>query len=137
MEIALSCSPAFEEEVHHIYAVIFRALQELRDKELTEDIIVYNDTRVMDELGGQVFPEDATSREFYFSIRRKLLPSLDSMVFFRKLDAKRIRAKVGHGINTMVNDVSKDMVREKIETSIKNRKAKVVQKLKDGWLNNE
>jgi hypothetical protein len=146
MEIALSCSPNVDEngdlfypEQCHIYIVLSKALNELRGKDLPGEVMIYNDSRVIDEMNGTVSPLDELSGELRDRIRREVMPEIGGTVFFRKQNTRTIMKKVLHGRDSMIDVVDKsiilkEIVKQKEETSRSNT-LKALDKLKEDWKN--
>jgi hypothetical protein len=105
VEATLKCSPATDErgypifhELHHTYKVMFLALREVaRKQSIQGDVIVYNDSRIIDELNGSIQPLDEICRKWQLAIRRELVPCIRSLVFFRKKTADFVDTKVATG----------------------------------------
>jgi hypothetical protein len=105
VEASFKCSPATDErgypifnEIHHTYKVLFLALREVaRKRDIQGDVLVYNDTRIVDELNGDVQPLDDVCRKWQQTIRRELVPAIRSLVFFRKKNAEYIKSQVKSG----------------------------------------
>jgi len=105
VEASFKCTPATDErghpifnEIHHTYKVLFLALKEVARKQgIQGDVMVYNDSRIIDELNSQVPPLDDTCRRWQQTIRRELVPTIRSLVFFRKKTAEYVKAKVRDG----------------------------------------
>lgn len=105
VEACFKCSPATDErghpifnEIHHTYKVLFLALKEVsRKRSIQGDVMVYNDSRIMDELNSQVPPLDETCRRWQQTIRRELVPAIRSLVFFRKKTTEYVKSRVKDG----------------------------------------
>ena len=105
VEATLRCSPALDEqgnpifhELHHTYKVMFLALKEVARKSTIQgDVMVYNDSRIIDELNGKIQPLDDVCRTWQRVIRRELVPSIRSVVMFRKKHAEFIARNVRLG----------------------------------------
>jgi len=85
IEIAQSCPQALTESgtpiflaLHHTYWMLYRALKELQGKEMGEDVVVYNDSRIIEEMNGVAEPFDNICDRWQKAIRRKLLPAIRS-----------------------------------------------------------
>ena len=146
IEAALFCSPklddngeSFYPEHCHVYAVLSKALNELRGKDLSDDVMVYNDSRVIDEMNGAVSPLDDLSTEFRDRIRREILPEVGANIFFRKKNAQAIRQQVALGKNTLVDVPNKVQVLEELieqhNTAQRNKTLRALDKLKENWRN--
>lgn len=105
VEASFKCSPATDErghpifnEIHHTYKVLWLALKEVaRKQSIQGDVMVYNDSRIIDELNSQLPPLDDTCRRWQQTIRRELVPAIRSLVFFRKKAAEYVKSKVKAG----------------------------------------
>ncbi len=130
IEIARSCPPlTFRggdepvlEPVQHLYAVLIKALLDLKQYDLTEDITVYNDSRIVDEMEGMA-SLDATCTESVRFIRQHIIPVLPTIVWFRKKDGGWVDAKVRSGHRRMI---------EVVDVRTRDRKAARIAELLDG-----
>jgi hypothetical protein len=147
-EIARSFSPSMDssgrpmmEPLQHLYVVLACALKELRAvKTNGTDIIVYNDSRLVEEMGNEVVVPCCVCSELKLVIRRKLLPDLPGVVFFRKKSAAYIDDKVQYGKQTMLAGVHRrclmQMVDEMVQSIEENAvasKATQVANLRKAW----
>jgi hypothetical protein len=83
IDIKMSCVPnKFWDPVDQLYVILTKALCQVKNSK--SDIICYNDSRIIDELNGNIIPILDTSQIFYKSITRELLPTIRGVVFFRK-----------------------------------------------------
>jgi hypothetical protein len=119
IEIAQSCPPALTESgspvfltIHHTYWMLFRALKEIQGKKSQDDVMVYNDSRIIEEMNGVVEPFDDTCDRWQKAIRRNVLPSIRSCVLFRKKPATFVAENVAHGQHTLIRTLS---VRERTD----------------------
>jgi len=144
IEIALSCSPNLDEhgepfypEHCHIYAVLSRALNELRGQELPGEVMVYNDSRVVDEMNGAVSPLDDLGAEFRNRIRREIMPDIGGTVFFRKKNTHAISQQVGEAKRTMVQVPDKNRKLEELmqqhAEAQRTKSLRALDKLKENW----
>jgi hypothetical protein len=147
IDIARSCSPALDDSgnplfdiEHHLYYVAIFALAELKDREVKEDILVYNDTRIIEELNGMASALNEYSEELALYVKRQLLPLIKGIVLFRKKDPSFINKNVRQGHNTLIGSVDQSLKREKftelfnkIEAEKEEIKKKQVRKFKDSW----
>jgi hypothetical protein len=130
--------PLFD-PLQHLYAVLARALQDLRGT-TCEDIMVYNDTRLIEEVNGVINPLFPAMTNH---VRRVLVPSVKGCVLFRKKPDAFIRTKVEGGQHEMVDVISertrekqaRRRIRSQIKTQEKDRKSKVLL-FKQAWLDN-
>jgi hypothetical protein len=152
-EIARSFSPSVDgsgrpmmEPLQHLYVVLACALKELRGckRKAGSDIYIYNDSRLIEEMGNEVQVPDCVCREMKLVIRRKLLPDLPGVVFFRKKSADYIAQQLAHGSNTMLTRVDRKHLMQMVETmasSIEENaqamKVTKIAKLKSAWFRNK
>jgi len=142
VNIARRCSPALTDRgdrifqpLHHIYKVLHVALKELYNS--SDDIVVYNDTRIIDELNGLITPLDSTCQKWVDTFRRHTLPNVRSLIFFRK---KAVDKEVESAHNTMLAklDIGKKMdLAQQIEAQeasvLSARNKRIIERLKDGY----
>jgi hypothetical protein len=144
MEIALSCSPKLNDsgeplydEQYHIYAILAKALNNLRQQNLTEDVMVYNDTRMIDEMNGTLRPMDDLNASFRDGIRRTILPEISANVFFRKKSQAVLEQQIDNARRSLVDIPNKlkiiDKLIENKEQIQKRRSIKALKKLKERW----
>lgn len=144
IEIALSCSPKldsagqpFYDEHFQLYAILAKALNALRQREMLEDVMVYNDTRLIDEMNGVLQPLNSTSAEFRNGIRRQILPEINGTVFFRKKSKHLIDQNVANAKRGLVEVPNKLKILDRLATtnkeSVKTRALNALQKLKENW----
>jgi signal peptidase I len=122
---------------------MYLALREVaRNKGVKGDVLVYNDSRIVDELNGQIQPLDDICRKWQQLIRRELVPSIRSLVFFRKKHGDYVQTKVEIGASMLsTNDpvVLRDIANkaEVVKTQqARSLKARVLDRFKRTW-NNE
>lgn len=150
-EVSRRCSPALTDggdtifqSIHHTYKILYLALCEIRDMSVQENVMVFNDSRIIDEVNRNTEPFDELCDEWLKVLQRHIIPSIRSVVFFCK--------KPTHQINETIAGSHSDMLikldpktREKIaqvETQAKKaientRKRQAVERLKQAWLKNE
>lgn len=109
VEISRRFSPALTsngdrifQTLHHTYKIAYEALRELRDLAIKDDVIVYNDSRIIDEINGFVKPLDYNCDEWLKIIRRDILPRIKAVVFFRKKSGNDILASISAGHSEML-----------------------------------
>ena len=145
IEIALSCSPKrndngepLYDEQYHLYAILAKALNNLRHQDIKEDIIVYNDTRMIDEMNGMVRPLDDINASFRDGIRRTILPEISANVFFRKKSQVVLTQHIESAVQSMVSVPNKLKIIDKLinirEQAYKSRSVKALQRLKEKWI---
>lgn len=150
-EATMRCHPATDDfgtpifhELHHAYKVMFLALQEVaRIQNAQGDVIVYNDSRIIDELNGTAPPLDDTCRRWLRAIRRELVPSIRSVVIFRKKsnDYIKMQIKAGESLLATNDPVLLAKLAHQLETNkretLKNRKARILDCFKRIWRNDK
>ena len=101
LEIIRSLSPSLNSKgeplfhpLHHLYMVLASLLLELQGPKTSEDIIVYNDGRIIEELTGMIEPMDNICREFIKNIRGRIIPRLTGHIVFRKKSYEVINQKI-------------------------------------------
>lgn len=147
MEAAFHCSPATDDrgnpifhELHHTYKVMFLALQEVARKGMIRgDVVVYNDSRIIDELNGNIKPFDDICRKWQLAICRELIPHIRSVVLFRKKATDYIRSqiKIGESLLAPSDPVIMGALAYKIDEIEKDQarslKARVLDRFKGMW----
>ena len=113
IEIAQSCPQALTESgtpiflaLHHTYWMLYRALKELQGKEMGEDVVVYNDSRIIEEMNGVAEPFDNICDRWQKAIRRKLLPAIRSCFLFRKKPSTFVDENVAKGQTSLIHPLS-------------------------------
>lgn len=101
VEISRRSTPATTERgdrvfqpIHHTYKILYNALVELRSIGIQEDVIVFGDSRIIDEVNGYCQPLDETCDQWIKVLRRDVLPYIKSVVFFRKKPSSFIRETI-------------------------------------------
>lgn len=149
VEIARRCSPALTERgdrifqrSHHMYKVLHLALREFPDIPVQEDVMVYNASRIIDELNGRIAPLDDTCQEWLNSIKRDLVPAIKSVVFFRKKPESQVRASIDDAhqdvLGTLTRQERDKLIESRttdIEKRVSARKQNVLNNFKQNWLN--
>ena len=105
-----------------------------------EGVVVYNDSRLIEEINGVISPLDDTHNKWLEIIRRRILPQLRSHVLFRKKSTIFVTQYVEAGQQTLIGSVDpKARLRamqkeiERRENVIKERKENVLQRFKRKW----
>lgn len=149
IEEAWSCSPALTESgtpilppTHHLCGVLYRALRAVQATQTTEDIVVYSDSRLIEEINGAATPLDDTHERWLEIYRRRLLPHIRSHVLFRKKPTEFVRKHVEAGHQKMIGSVDPQVRLEAItreidrkQKEIEARKARVLERFKEDWNN--
>lgn len=143
VEISRRYSPAITERgdrifqpIHHTYKILYNALCDLRDTRIKEDVIVFNDSRIIDEINGYCQPLDDVCDQWLKTIRRHVLPSIRSMVIFRKKTSDLIKGSIMDGHRTMMPTVDLKRVADIIEYQEQEnmrRKKSAAIRLKQSW----
>jgi len=147
VEIAQRCSPALTEKgdrifqpLHHTYKVLYLALSEVRNLHIKEDVIVYNDSRIIDEINGNTPPLDNICSEWLNVIRRRAIPNIKSVVFFRKKPSTVITSTIIEAHNAMLEKITNKqrsdlMSRECVlrSNAVKVTKNKLLSRFKEAW----
>lgn len=128
------------DHLQHIYAVTYLALCELKGHG-KDRVFVYNDSRLIDDMNG-LKPLDHWFESAKTMIRRRLIPSICAVVFFRKKSEKEIQEKIQYGISSLSiidPDRDKKMI-NRIDIDMKLHEAAVKTKatsLKRRWFDAE
>lgn len=140
IEIVQSCSPAVDTDgnrvfnpIHHLYGVCFRALQELVSFSSIEDITVYNDSRVIDELNGVATPNDSTCGHWHSVINRSVLPTIKACVLFRKKSPDYVAARIRTAQDKSIVVIDPNELIRANKVNDINRRTKKVQSFKEQW----
>ena len=147
IETARACSPATHPDgkqvhasTHHLYAILILALQELISVSKIEDIIVYNDSRLIEEINGITTCIDEESSVFADFIRRELIPRIAGIVLLRKKSAKYVGEKITEAHARMILSVNKELrdkkfreLSDKIEAASHNEKRAALERLRNNW----
>lgn len=146
IEIAQSCPPALTESgspvfhpLHHTYWMLFRALKDVQGKKTQEDVMVYNDSRIIEEMNGIAEPFDETCGRWQKAIRRNVLPAIRACVLFRKKPSGFIGERVVEGQKTLLSPLSlaeRERLAQKyigqLEIRIKRQRATRAQRFREG-----
>lgn len=147
VEISRRSSPATTERgdkifqpIHHTYKILYNALSELRSMGIVEDVIVYGDSRIIDEVNGYCKPLDETCDQWVKIIRRDVLPTIRSVVFFRKKPATQIRQTIEHEHARMLPQLDQNAAQaiaskatEYVQQKRYNKKKQVRDRLRNKW----
>lgn len=147
IEIIRSCSPACTERgdrifqpLHHEYKVLYLALCELRNADIAEDVMVYGDSRIVDEVNGIIEPLDPTCERWLALLRRHIIPSIKAVVFFRKKATNDVQNTIAQAKQSMSPQIDHRTLQDVVDAEryrrdqLKwQRKYKAIQKLRDQW----
>jgi hypothetical protein len=147
IEVSRSCSPALTEHgdpifqsLQHMYKVLFLALRELHEIDIGDDVMVYGDNRIIDEVNGTIEPLDNMNQKWLNVLHRYTIPSIRSLVFFRRKPASHVRQSILAGHASMLTQIDsqtiKDMTRKEEEHRVrqhKQRGKRIVTNLRNSW----
>ena len=142
VEISRRCSPALTERgdqifqpIHHAYRVCFLALKELAYIDVRDDVMVYSDSRIIDEVNGIAKPLDDTCEQWLQTLLRSVVPSIKAVVFFRKKSIGEIQASIDRGHKKMLPQID-ERTAERITKSVdktQERKQRAIERLRTKW----
>lgn len=147
VEISRRSAPATTERgdrifqpIHHTYKILYNALSEIRSLGIKEDVIVFGDSRIIDEVNGYCQPLDDTCDQWVKILRRDVLPTVRSVVFFRKKPASFIRETIGREHARMLPSLDINTAREiaanaaeHVQQTSKNRRKQARDRLRKSW----
>lgn len=148
IEISRRCSPATTssgdqifQTLHHTYKVCFLALNELRDMtNFSDDVMVYNDSRIIDEINGNLMPLDETCEQWLKAINRSVIPSIKAIVFFRKKPSGDVKLSVKNSHESMMQPLGNSKIEEIVDREIhaqqmaaKKRERLLLNRLRKQW----
>lgn len=146
-EIVRSCSPSLTERgdpifqvIHHTYKILYLALNEIRDMKTNDDVTVYGDSRIIDEMNGVVSPLDSVCDQWTKLMRRVTLPSIKGVVMFRKKAASEVAITIQQSHERALKNVDRNVLAELAKKEINyrkqmsvQRKRSLVSKLRENW----
>lgn len=95
VEIIKKVTPPGDVSEHIVlYAVLTEALKEIIALDTKEDLVAYNNTRLIDEIRGETSCLDEQSRQLRNSIIRNVLPRIKSFIIFKKKDVNFITSNI-------------------------------------------
>jgi len=144
VEAARCCDPATTtegdpifQEIHHTYKVLYLALKELSEMDVPNDVMVYGDNRIIDEINGTAEALDPECASWQQALKWNVIPSIRSVVFFRKKPCNDISDTINEAHGRMLNvEHSKKMADrvQKAEQAIHSMRAKrALNKLRENW----
>lgn len=137
IEIAARCP--MQPDVHpllHQYAVIFAALIDLRSSGSKDDVIVYNDSRIIEELNGTALPLTPDLQNWNAYIKQTVIPMVSGIVFFRKKNASFLAQKINAAFISMLPPV--DPIAFTMDNNkVRNQKQEKIDKLKKAWFSDD
>lgn len=147
IEVTRQCSPALTSRgdriflpLHHEYKVLYLALCELRHANITDDVIVYGASRLIDEMNGNVRPLDTTNEQWLRVLKRNVIPSIKAVVFFRKKEAVAVQKTLTDAHGKFLPQVDRRTLQEIAaaedearEVITKNTKRGLIARLREQW----
>lgn len=147
VEISRRCSPALTHEgdpifqnLHHTYKVLYLALKEIMGQGVQEDVTVYGDSRIVDEMNGQCPPLDDVHQKWVNVIHQYVVPAIRGIVLFRKKSPQQISAAVESAHSSMLEVVDRHTLetiakkeRERHGAELEKRKKRLVSNLRKAW----
>jgi len=147
IEIARSCSPALTERgdrifqpLHHEYKVLYLALSELRSASVINNVMVYGNSRIIDEVNGTIKPLDSTCERWLEIIRRDVVPTIKTEVLFRKKALNVVQRTLIEAHNTLLPQLDRRVLDDIIKTEQLyqkkiqySNKQKILQRFKEKW----
>lgn len=147
IEVTRSCSPALTargdrifQPLHHEYKVLYLALSEIREANISDDIIVYGTSRIIDELNGNVRPLDSTNERWLSVLKRDVIPFIKAVIFFRKKELKAVQQTLADAHGQMLAQLDRRTLEtiaaheiERNQSLESNKKQQLIQKLRDSW----
>ena len=126
--------------IHHVYKVLYLALCEVHAMNIQDDVMVYNDSRIIDEINGNVESLDSTCDKWLKILNRRTIPSIKSVVFFRKKPTTQLDVTIADAHDNMLQKLSgpdRQRIAER-ETKLreareKTRNQKLINKLRENW----
>jgi hypothetical protein len=105
-----------------------------------DDIIIYNDSRIIDEINGYVDALDSSCDEWLKIIRRDAVPDVRSLIFFRKKPGHYIKSTIADAHGKMLPRLDGRQRQALAERETKLREArkqhrthKLIDRLKKSW----
>jgi hypothetical protein len=147
IEVVRSCSPACTERgdrifqpLHHEYKVLYLALGELCNTDISDDVMVYGNSRIVDEVNGVVQPLDSTCERWLMLLRRNVIPAVRAVVFFRKKamnDVQRTLLEAQKALSLQIDNRTLQEViaaeQDRKDLLAWSNRRKILQKLRDKW----
>jgi hypothetical protein len=90
-----------------MYGVLERALRNVQNASSAENIAVYNDSRVIEEINGNAEPLDDVCRRWCDVIRQQRLPDIKPVVYFRKKSPDFISDNITRGHLALIHSVDR------------------------------
>lgn len=150
VEATLRCSPALDDhgkpifpELHHTYKVMYLALKAIirLPTKVQSDVIVYNDSRIIDELSGFVPPFDDVCQKWQQSIRREVIAHIRSLVSFRKKPKEFLQTQFDRGQTLLTSPKDMKRVQEIVEKNeqqtTQSKKMRILDKFRKMWNNDK
>ena len=146
IEVTRKCSPALTSRgdriflpLHHEYKVLYLALCELRNAQITDDVMVYGSSRIIEEMNG-TRPLDETNGRWLMILKRNVLPVIKAVVFFRKKEPAAVQKALNEAQAKFLPQVDRRTLEQIAEaedaaqaTLVKDKKNKLVDSLRCRW----
>lgn len=143
VEISRRFSPAITDRgdkifqsIHCTYKILYSALCELKQIHIKEDIMVYGDNRIIDEINGICLPLDDSCDQWLKIIRRHIVPSIRSVIFFRKKPFDQIKTTISNGMSKMmptISSVAVEQIQKSQQKSIAVQNNNIIGRLRKSW----
>jgi hypothetical protein len=139
VECCRKMSPALDQEGNqifsnslHLYKVLETLLKEdcFSSQGQREEVIIYNDSRLIDEINGNIHPLIVENRAYRDHLRRNIIPLAKGIIFFRKCSAQFLNSMISKGQSKMLNKISDEQKINMINKTIHARKASIDSKRK-------
>ena len=127
-------------QIHHTYKIIYLALCEIRDMSVKEDVMVYNDSRIIDEINHVIEPFDQSCEVWLNILQRHVIPAIRSVIFFRKKPTNQIKETIATSHKDLLVQLDartrEDImaaeynISQRLETT---RKQKLIKRFKQSW----
>lgn len=124
--------PIFQ-TIHHTYKVCYLALKELIDLQIQDDVIVYNDSRIIEELSTGINSLDDTCAKWQNVILRYVVPNIKSVVFFRKRSMTEVQNVIREGHGKLLKTIDEKSIAKIMDHNKYNKNKIVLEKLRKNW----
>ena len=147
IEVTRKCSPALTSRgdriflpLHHEYKVLYLALCEIRNAKITDDVMVYGSSRIIDEMNGNTRPLDDTNNRWLMVLKRNVLPTIKAVVFFRKKEPVAGQKALDEAQAKFLPQIDRRTLEQIVEAEdaaqavlVKDKKSKLVDNLRSRW----
>ena len=131
-------------ELQHLYVVLYKIFSELTANNSREDIIIYNDSRIVDDMNGIINPLDDICEKTRKYMKRKVIPTIKGIILFRKKSTLFIREKIENGQKSLIGDVDDDIKKRKIseisgtiKENLRKNQRNRIENFKQDWFRGE